>query len=358
MIRQNAPGLNGGRHLSERRLSPATGCPNMGTPRPLPAAMMSDFTVIAHRGASAYLPESTLAAAAVAHAMRADYIELDVVLTRDDVPVVLHDLYLDAVTDVAGKFPGRRRPDGHHYAIDFNWAEICSLRVHERTDANGSALFPNRFPFSAAIFHLPSLAEMVELVQGLNHASGWQAGFYIEPKSPAFHHAAGKDVTAAVLRLLAAHGLCHGDDKVCIQSFDREELRRARLELQTPLTLVQLIGENDWNESPTDFEHLQTAAGLAAIADFADGIGPWLPQVIEIDATGTPRYSGLVGMAHARGLFVHAYTLRADQLPQHVADLKTALQLLRQAGLDGVFTDHPDRVRGLLSRFGADGLSG
>ena len=91
---------------------------------------MKNFTVIAHRGASGYLPEHTLEGVAMAHAMGADYIEQDVVLTRDDQLIVLHDLYLNAVTDVAATFPDRKREDGKHYAIDFTLEEIKTLRVH------------------------------------------------------------------------------------------------------------------------------------------------------------------------------------------------------------------------------------
>ena len=111
------------------------------------------------------------------------------------------------------------------------------------------------------------------------------------------------------------------------------------------MQLVQLIGDNSWGESSTDFDHLRTRAGLDEIADFAAGIGPWLPQIVDIEDNRPSDISDLIDNAHAAGLFVHAYTLRADQLPEKFSDLGFALQLLvEQAGLDGVFTDHPDRV--------------
>ena len=94
---------------------------------------MSQPIVIAHRGASGYLPEHTLAAKAMAHAMGADFLEQDVVLTADGVPIVLHDIYLEATTDVEQRFPDRSRPDGRFYAIDFTLAEIRTLSAHERT---------------------------------------------------------------------------------------------------------------------------------------------------------------------------------------------------------------------------------
>ena len=106
--------------------------------------------VIAHRGASGYLPEHTLAAKAMAHAMGAGFIEQDVVLSRDGAAIVLHDIHLDSTTNVAQCFPDRARTDGRFYAIDFDLQEIRQLRVHERTHLdvkrNGLAVFTERFP--------------------------------------------------------------------------------------------------------------------------------------------------------------------------------------------------------------------
>jgi len=324
------------------------GCGTLAAPPARPIAEsenMNSFTVIAHRGASGYLPEHTLEGAAMAHAMGVDYIEQDVVLTRDDVLVVLHDLYLDAVTDVAQRFPGRRRADGRHYAIDFTLDEIRSLRVHERLQDNGRPEFRGRFPAATAIFRVPTLAEEIELIRGLNDSTGRAVGLYIEPKSPAWHREQGKDLVAAVLDLLARYGLNGADDKVLLQSFDPAALRYAREELHCGLRMVQLIGENRWRESPADFDFLRSPDGLAEIAQYAQGIGPWLPQVIDIEGTSPSDISDLVARARQLGLFVHAYTLRADQLPSSVGSMAEAVRLLvEDAGLDGVFTDHPDQV--------------
>jgi glycerophosphoryl diester phosphodiesterase len=306
---------------------------------------MKEFLVIAHRGASGYLPEHTLEAVAMAHAMGADYIEQDVLLTRDDRLIVLHDLYLDAVTDVAERFPGRQRADGRHYAIDFTLEEIRALRVHDRVRADGRPAFPERFPENSRIFSVPTLEEEIELIRGLNRSTGREVGLYIEPKSPAWHAGEGKDLMAAVLSLLARFGLTDAEDNILLQSFDRDALRYARKDLQCRLRMVQLIGENSWNESPTDFDLLRTTKGLAEVAEYAQGIGPWLPQVVDINHIESTDISDLVGRAHELGLFVHAYTLRADQLPPGVGSMANAVRILvDQAGLDGVFTDHPDQV--------------
>ena len=306
---------------------------------------MKDFIVIAHRGASGYLPEHTLEGVAMAHAMGADYIEQDVVLTRDDELIVLHDLHLDAVTDVAEKFPDRKREDGKHYAIDFTLEEIKTLRVHERVTADGQPEFPGRFPHRDAIFRIPTLEEEITLIQDLNRSSGRNVGVYIEPKSPAWHTGEGRDLVKKLVSTLADFGYTGRKDRAYLQSFDMDYLEYARFELKTDLKLVQLIGENSWQESDTDFEYLQTEKGLRAVARFADGIGPWLMQVVNVQDGEITDISELVALAHRLGLFVHAYTLRADQLPLDTSDIRLAVHFLKdQAQLDGVFTDHPDQV--------------
>jgi glycerophosphoryl diester phosphodiesterase len=303
------------------------------------------FTVIAHRGASGYLPEHTLAGTTMAHGMGADYIEQDVLLSRDGELIVLHDLYLDAVTDVSRRYPGRQREDGHYYAIDFDLAEIRTLRVNERRKKNGKPAFPGRFPVGDAIFRVPTLREALLLIQGLNTSTGRDVGIYVEPKSPAWHREEGKDLVSAVLRALGEFGYNSREDRAFLQSFDLDALKYARFELNCDLKLVQLIGENSWHESPSDFDYLRSEAGLTEIASFADGIGPWLPQVLELSGRDSGQSTGLIEGAHRHGLLVHAYTLRADQLPDAIGSIDDAMYILRERlGLDGVFTDHPDQV--------------
>jgi glycerophosphoryl diester phosphodiesterase len=308
-----------------------------------------DFTVIAHRGASGYLPEHTLEGVAMAHAMGVDYIEQDVLLTRDNVLVVLHDLHLDDVTDVAEKFPTRQRPDGRRYAIDFTLEELRSLRVHERLDADGQPAFPGRFPPGDALFRIPTFAEEIALIQGLNRSTGRDVGVYVEPKSPAWHSEEGMDLVKELVEALHHFGYSSRQDKAFLQSFDHQSLNYARRELQCDLKLVQLIGDNSWGESDTDFDFLQSCEGLELTAQLADGIGPWLPQVMSITAQKIPDISDLTARAQQLGLFVHAYTLRADQLPEEIGGMASATRfLVQKVGLDGVFTDHPDQVIGAL----------
>lgn len=281
----------------------------------------------------------------MAHAMGVDYIEQDVVLTRDNALIVLHDLYLDAVTDVAEKFPARQRPDGRRYAIDFTLEEIRSLRVHERVNADGQAAFPGRYPPGHALFRIPTLAEEITLIRGLNRTTGRDVGVYIEPKSPAWHRGEGRDLVGEVVSVLNHFGYKSRQDKAILQSFDRKSIEYARRELQSGLRMVQLIGDNSWGESGTDFDFIRSREGLESTAQLADGIGPWLPQVVSFSDGETPDISELTDNAQQLGLFVHAYTLRADQLPEATGGIAGAARFLaREAGLDGVFTDHPDQV--------------
>jgi glycerophosphoryl diester phosphodiesterase len=163
--------------------------------------------VIAHRGASGYLPEHTLAAKAYAHALGADFLEQDLVLTKDDVPVVLHDIYLDTVTDVAMRFPERKRADGRFYALDLTLVELKQLRVTERFNAKtGAPVFAARFPAGQAEFRVSTLEEELQLIQGLNRSTGRSVGIYPEIKQPQWHRVQGHDIRKMLRPLLARYG--------------------------------------------------------------------------------------------------------------------------------------------------------
>ena len=208
------------------------------------------------------------------------------------------------------------------------------------------AAFPLRFPVSENIFRLPTLDEMVSLIQGLNQTTGKNTGLYIEPKSPQWHLKQGQDILAQLISALSRRGYPSKNHEAIIQSFDADTLKRAHFEFETSLSLVQLIGQNEWNESSTDFDFLRTAAGLEEVRSYALGIGPFLPQVVETGKGSTgPRVAALTGLAHQSDLFVHAYTLRVEQLPPEMKDFNKALEfLVNESGLDGVFTDYPDKV--------------
>jgi glycerophosphoryl diester phosphodiesterase len=306
-----------------------------------------EFVIIAHRGASGYLPEHTLEAKAMAYAMGVDYIEQDIALTSDDIPVVIHDHYLDTVTNVAEVFPDRKREDGRYYVIDFTLEEIKQLDAFERVDLeSGEAVFPGRFPpNSAARFEIPTLAEELALIQGLNKSTGRDVGIYPELKAPWFHTQEGKDIGKIVLAVLEEYGYTDKGSKCYVQCFDPAYTRYLREELGTNLKLVQLIADTSWNETPNvDYEELLTPEGLDEIAEYADGVGPWMNQIVGDEGEGEePTHTDLVELIHERGLEVHPYTFRADSLPSYVESFDELLELfLLDIGVDGIFTDFPD----------------
>ncbi|MDM7860025.1 glycerophosphodiester phosphodiesterase [Alteromonas sp. ASW11-36] len=300
---------------------------------------------IAHRGASGYLPEHTLAAAVLAYNQGADYIEQDLVMTKDDHLIVLHDVHLDTTTNVKEIFPQRAREDGRYYAIDFTLQEIRALSVHERRDIAGKVVYPTRYSGNAS-FKVATFREHIEVITTLNRIHQRTVGLYPEIKAPAWHRQQGKDIAAATLTMLREYGLDNPSAKVFLQCFDFDETKRLRNQLGAKVKLVQLIGENDWQESATDYDYLKTAEGLTEVAKVAQGIGPWYAQLIDL-ATMLP--TGLVENAHQHGLVVHPYTFRADQLPYELSAQQTLHVLFEQLAVDGLFTDHTDVVVNFLT---------
>lgn len=313
--------------------------------------------VVAHRGACGYLPEHTLESATYAYAVGADFIEEDVVFSKDNVLVVSHDIHIDTTTDVATRYPDRHRADGRYYAIDFSWAELRGLKVNERIDpAKGTQVFPRRFPSRAddgAAFRLCTLEEQIALVQGLNRSTGGNVGIYPEIKAPAWHRREGRDVGAALLATLARHGYTKATDNVIVQCFDPAELKRLRTELKCQLRFIQLLGDRGDEDGVADYDAMRTPEGLREIATYAQIVGPHLGQIATgIGPDGKPQFTALVRDAHAVGLLVHPYTFRVDALPPKVPSIDVLLGVfIDGAGVDGLFIDQADvAVRFLRDR--------
>lgn len=296
--------------------------------------------VIAHRGAPGYLPEHTLESVTLAHAQGADFIEQDLIVTKDLKIIVLHDIHLETVTNVEQIFPNRKRQDGRYYALDFTLAELKTLSVHERQNAQGRQVFPKRYRGKSS-FQIATFEEQIELIQQLNRQLNKVTGFYSEIKSPAWHKEQGVDISQLVMAILRKHNLDDADKAVYVQCFDFFETQRLRNELKVEVKLVQLIGENKWQESPTDFDFLKTPLGLEAIAKVAQGIGPWIPQLVDLK---TMQATGFVKQAHIAGLQVHPYTFRKDELPDDVSPKQTLNMLFEGLKVDGIFTDFTDTV--------------
>lgn len=289
----------------------------------------ADPVIIAHRGASGLLPEHTLEAYAAAHVLGADYVEQDLVRTKDGAFICRHDIHLDDTTNVAEVFPDRKREDGRWYAADFTLAEIRTLRAVER--------LPNRFPKGASDFRIPTFEEAIELVQGLNKTTGREAGIYPELKNPAFHRGAGLPMEEAFLEICKKYGYAGKNARIFVQCFDPGPLKRMRQELGSELPQIHLISDSKIQDA------LVTAESLAKIAQYAEGIGPDKGRVL-----ADPE---LVKRAHDAKLLVHPYTLRRDALDKGFTSFDEELRaFLVERGVDGLFTDYPgDAVRFLQS---------
>lgn len=307
--------------------------------------LFSHFTlakpeVIAHRGASGYLPEHTLESLILAYSQGADYIEQDLVLSKDGIPVVLHDIHLETVTDVEQKFPDRVRKDKRYYAYDFSLQELKTLRVHERQNAQGEQVFANRYQGQSS-FKIATFEEHILLIQQLNRQFAKQVGIYPEIKSPAWHLAEGADISAIVLSMLRKHGLDDHSKPVYVQCFDFAEVKRLRQTLGAKVKLVQLIADPSWQESTTDYTFILSPEGLQEVAKYADGIGPWIPQLLDMQ---TMQPTHVMRSAKKVGLVVHPYTFRKDELPANVSAKQSLDILFKMLKVDGIFTDFTDVV--------------
>lgn len=315
------------------------------------AAQDSKMLIIAHRGASADRPEHTLAAYELAIDQGADYIEPDLVATKDLVLVSRHENELSSTTDVATReeFEDRRREktiDGQKvagwFAEDFTLAELRTLRAKERIPS----LRPANTRFDG-LYQVPTLAEIVKLVRAKEAATGRRIGLYPELKHPGFLlQDAGIDMVDLVLRDLKQLGITP-EDPLFIQSFEVGPLQR--LAQRSDYKLVQLVAPigGPADEPAMRYAEMVTPTGLAEIAKYADAVGAHIAMILGTDGTPTT----LVADAKAAGLAVHAWTIRPENefLPPMLrtgddpkyrgcGDFRLAV-MLESAGVSGVFTD-------------------
>jgi glycerophosphoryl diester phosphodiesterase len=298
---------------------------------------MATPLIIAHRGASGYRPEHTLASYELAARLGAEFIEPDLVSTRDGVLVARHEPEIGATTDVADhpEFADRRktsRIDGTDvtgwFVHDFTLTELNTLRSRER--------IPNVRPRNTRFngrFGVPTFEDILGLAQRLTAELGRPVGVYPETKHPSYHAALGLALEPPLIAALQRAGLTEPDSPVFVQSFEVTNLQELHDEL--PVPLVQLI---DSRGCPADgtvrYADLLSPIGLKEVARYATAIGP--------DKTLVNR--NLVEAAHAAGLAVHPWTFRAEARfrPSDVPDLVTELTSFFELGVDGVFTDNTD----------------
>jgi glycerophosphoryl diester phosphodiesterase len=319
--------------------------------------------VIGHRGAAGYRPEHTLASYRLAIKLGADYIEPDLVSTRDGVLVARHENDITGTTDVAEhpEFADRRTTktiDGQQvtgwFTEDFTYAELETLRARERLPE----VRPDNTRYDGR-FKVPTFDQVLDLAREESRRTGRRIGVYPETKHPTYFDSIGLSLEEPMLAALRRHHLDHRGAKVFIQSFETGNLQE--LNRRTDLPLIQLV---DSSGAPADlvangdgrtYADLVTPAGLHWIASYADGVGAnkdlVLPRDPDTGATGEP--SELVPDAHREGLLVHVWTLRDENRfmaanfrrgsdPDAKGDAIAEAKAFLDAGVDGMFTDQAD----------------
>jgi glycerophosphoryl diester phosphodiesterase len=321
--------------------------------------MPSPPIVIAHRGASGYRPEHTLASYRLALELGADFIEPDLVPTRDGVLVARHENELSTTTDVAAhpEFAERHTTkliDGSTvvgwFSEDFTLTELKQLRARERIPE----LRPDNVAFDR-MFEIPTFDEILDLVR----QTARPVGIYPETKHPSYFAGIGLPLEAALVNALHEAGYRDPSEPVFIQSFETSNLQRLRS--LTRLRLVQLMDLGpppfDWTQSHDPARpEIFSAAGLDRVAGYADAIGVSKQLVWPRDARDRlAAPTDLVALAHARNLLLHVWTFRAENAflpleyrnattPSAAAhgDLSAELTAFFGLGIDGVFADQPD----------------
>ncbi|PHQ64427.1 MAG: glycerophosphodiester phosphodiesterase [Sphingobium sp.] len=324
-----------------------------------PSALAAEPILIAHRGASGERPEHTLAAYERAIDQGADYIEPDLVLTKDGVLVARHENEIGGTTDVAShpEFADRKTTktiDGVEMAgwftEDFTLAELRTLRARERLP--DVRLANKRFD---GLYQIPTFEEILKLVRAKEAETGRRIGLYPETKHPSYFAGIGLPHQAPLLELLSRFGYMTAADPVFIQSFEVGNLKALRA--ATRLRLIQLVdAEGGPADLPgTTYDEMLSVQGLGDIASYADGIGPSAALVLAPEGA-----TALVGRAHDAGLQVHVWTLRMENIflpaqyqrsddPEGRGDFAGYVSAIVRTGVDGIFSDFPAQARAAMT---------
>lgn len=287
--------------------------------------------------------------------MGADYLEQDVVATSDDELVVLHDIYLDRVTDVAQRYPERHRGDGRFYVRDFTLNEVRTLEVHERCNADGTPVYSGRYQPDGETFHVHTFADELEFVARLQGEGARPVGIYAEIKRPSWHREEGVDIAPRLLKVMAEFGYKSRKDRAYLQCFDAQELIRVRNRRSSRRGPVDhKFGSPRARYRPPFSQEPPVPFHCAAHRNLCLSRPRRSRQSTESVSGRNPAFPGLVSRAHAQGLAVHPYTLRRDDLPPGFNTFEELLSfVIAELSVDGVFTDFPD----LVASAAADRLS-
>lgn len=318
--------------------------------------MAKDPIIIAHRGASGERPEHTIASYTLAIKQGADYIEPDLVLTKDGVLVARHENEISETTDVADKpeFADRKTTktiDGAKmtgwFTEDFTLTELKTLRAKERLPLLRKA----NMAYDGQ-FEIPTFEQIILLAKAKEKETGRRIGIYPETKHPSYFNSIGLPHEAPLLAMLQKHGYTQKDDPLFIQSFEVGNLKALRG--KTKLRLIQLMSKDDGpaDDPALKYATMATPDGLKAVAAYADGIGVEKAMVIPrtlLGNLGEP--TSLVADAHAAGLDVHVWTFRRENYflplgqrgglnPAGHGDLVAEIEAYIAAGIDGFFSDN------------------
>jgi glycerophosphoryl diester phosphodiesterase len=317
--------------------------------------------VIGHRGASGYVPEHTLVAYFIAIQQGADYVEPDLVMTKDGVLVARHENEIGGTTDVAlrPEFASRRTTksiDGLSitgwFTEDFTLKELKTLRAKER--------IPNQRPANTrfdGMFEVPTLEEVLQLVQSVNRERRKPVGVYPETKHPTYFQNLGLAMERPLVKVLEKYGYRGRKAPVIIQSFEVANLKQLRRMTDVPIAQLLNASGRPWDFTvrgdARTYADLAKPAGLAEIATYATGVGVNKDLMIPRTSNNLGTPTTLVDDAHAAGLVVHGWTFRAENAflpndfrvgtdPNAFGDLKGEIQRFLALGMDGFFTDQPD----------------
>ena len=326
--------------------------------------------IIGHRGAAGERPEHTLESYRKAIRGGADFIEPDLVPTRDGVLVARHENEIGGTTDVAARpeFSARRTTktiDGTAvtgwFTEDFTLAELKTLRARERLPA----LRPANTAWDGA-FDVPTFAEILDLARRESVRTGRTIGVYPETKHPTYFRALGLPLEPPLVAQLTAAGYIRKTDAAIIQSFEVANLKALRT--MTDLRLIQLVDSgHPADDATTTYDAMMTPDGLRAIATYADGIGPSKERVVPRDAAGhSLAPTLLIADAHAAGLLVHPWTFRAENafLPRELrrgtdpaahGDATAEMVRFFALGVDGLFSDFADAAFAARAEFAQGG---
>ncbi len=304
--------------------------------------------VLGHRGACGHRPEHTLASYELAIAMGADYVEPDLVMTKDGILVARHENEISGTTDVAKKFPDRKttkKVDGKEitgwFIEDFTLAEVKTLKANERLAFRDHS-FDGKF-------EIPTFKEVLNLVKKQKRV----VGVYPETKHPSYFQSVGLSLEEALIKELKAQGLNKSNSPVFIQSFELTNLKKLRT--LTKLPLIYLIDDpelvpfdNVLSGDKRTYKDMLTPASLKEISSVANGIGPYKRYILPVnDKNEALPPTTLISDAHAVGLLVHPYTFRSEAqylLKDYQGDPQKEYLQFFDLGVDGLFSDFADQA--------------